>query len=186
MKTRADLMRDLKSGAGLKMVKWYGQPIEFWIKEGNTRTDWLKLVSGEYRTVCKVQTNSVQLLASDGKKSWLDIPNASQIEYDGQMLKIYKAGVRGPNESEQKLLDEWKKITDTEAYKKQAEIDIMTDGSTTFWQEKTFFEKNGMPWLFIDEAKGLKRVQSLDDGTIQIRDNSLRGELLFEYEVKKI
>ena len=187
MKTRADLMRDLKNGAGLKMVKWNGKPVEDCITTvGSSRADWLRLVSGEFRSVCKVQTNSIQLLASDGKKSWLDLPNASQIEYDGQTLKVYRVGVRGVNASEQALLDEWKKITDTETYKKQAEYDMMTDGSTTYWQEKKFFEVNGMPWLFTGEGNGLKRVQPLADGTIQIRDNSLRGELDFEYEVKKL
>lgn len=89
------------------------------------------------------------------KPSWLPLPKASLIEYTDQYLRIYAPGYREPNVAEQRVLDEWKTIENSEQYQKQVEADCLTDGSSTYYQKMAFFRKHNMEYLFGTKQKGL-------------------------------
>ena len=81
------------------------------------------------------------------KPSYVWLPKASLIEYTDTYLRIYSSGYREPTEAEQKVLDEWKKITQTEQYQKQLEIDCLTDTSVTYYEQLGFFRSHRMEYL---------------------------------------
>lgn len=123
-----------------------------------------------------------------GKTSRLDLPKAGLVEYTDDCLRIYSAGYREPNAAEQRVLDEWNVIQNTEQYKKQAEIDALSDGSTTYWQQVGFFRDKGMEYLMGFEKQG---GLSLDFNRRNrgekafIRDESIRGEVALEYRIER-
>lgn len=138
-----------------------------------------------------VDSNSVAIffLNSDGRKSEMRVSKASLVEYTGDMLTTYYPGYREPNVQEQKLLDEWKAITDTEEYQEQLQTDCYTDGSTCFYREKAFFSKNNADYLRgFDEQRGCKldwnrRAKGHKD---YIRDSSIRGEIEMQYRIERV
>lgn len=139
-----------------------------------------------------VGANSNSLMFEDavvaGKTSMLELPKASLVEYSEDYLRIYKAGYREPNAVEQKVLDAWKAIEDTADYQKRAEIDALTDGSSTYWQEVSFFREHGMEYLMGHQKQ---RGLSLDFNRRNrgekafIRDESIRGEIEMEYRLER-
>ena len=190
MKTRADFIRDLKKpGASLKKLIDYGKTWEQVLADDPdmllNRTRRLHDHMNCFRAVSKVQSNSVAISGS-----WLDFPNAKQMDYDGKIIKIYGVGHRELNIIETNALAEWNAITETEKYKADAYYDAMTDYSGTFYQEKSFWNSKGLPYMFgVDEHGGKYKVDHYFSNGIRydgifIRDNSLRGELIFSYEIK--
>lgn len=187
MKTRADLFRDLKKGNKelLKTIH-YGKTVEELILQ-NKNNRFIKNMT-EWRSVSKIQTNSISL---DG--SWLDIPAASLVEYDGDTIKIYDVGYRHLTAEEQAVMEEWRKITQTERYKQDAYNDIMTDGSTTYYQDKRFFENSKYPYLNdcsdFKNGKKYTNVIFLENNCRLegdfILDKSIKGLLLMAYAIRE-
>lgn len=144
----------------------------------------------DWRGVEKVQTKAIKL-----GDSWLDLPKASlvEIEWDGEngTMKCYDAGTRDLDDKEKEALAEWKKITETPEYQQKAEMDMMTDTSMTYWQEKAFWEDKGMRYMFHEYSQGKKRVPNYDKRdaqgkpTDEIRDDSIKGKLWAEYEFRR-
>ena len=168
MKTLSDLKRDAKSGkiSGEMIVRFGSKDIP-------------EKLQG-IRKIVDANTVGITFLNLDGKKSECTIKCASLVEYTDEFLTIYSPGIRELNEEEQKIINEWKSITETEAYKKQSNIDALSDGSTTFYQEKRFFESRGFDYLRgFDEQKGKK----YDFNTQKIKDNAIKGEILLQYKI---
>jgi len=167
MKTLAELKREAKTGKlSGELIYWHGNEIPNRLK-------------GK-RKIIDANTVGVFFLNADGKKSELRVEAASLIDYDGEKLTTYRAGLREMNEEEKAVMAEWGKIEETEKYQKQLNYDLLTDCSITFWQKKRFFEEKGFQYLFGSEfSKGKKR----DYNTGLIIDNKIKGEKELEYKI---
>ena len=135
------------------------------------------------RPLVSANSVSITFLNADGARSEMPIKRAALIDYDEEYLTIFYPGVRAPNTDEQCVLDSWKKITETEDYKQRSEIDALTDGSSTYWQEKAFFGKSQFPYLFgFEESQGKKRIIGGKDHGMII-DYSIRGNVEMKYKI---
>ena len=123
------------------------------------------------------------------KPSYVWLPKASLIEYTDTYLRIYSPGYREPTETEQKVLDEWKEIEQTEEYQKQLETDCLTDGSVTYYQKLGFFRSHDMEYLMgTTKQRGLSvdfnRRNTGEKAFIQ--DENIRGEISLEYQIERV
>ena len=167
MKSLAELKREAKTGKLYgEMVYWFGDVIP-------------ERLQGK-RQIVDSNTVAIFFLTKDGRKSELRFDAASLVEYDGDTLTIYDAGLRELNADEQKIMNEWEAIASTEEYKHQAEIDAYTDGSSTFWQKKAFFENRDHAYMLGYETQRGKRYIY---GEQKIRDNAIKGKMLMQYAI---
>jgi len=158
MKTLADLKRDLKQGTHIKRVWRFG-------KEDT-----------ELLTVDKVQTTSIRMTKEKGGSSWLEIPKASLMEYDGKQLKIYSPGKRDLTSEEQKIKEGEPKDIE------QDRIDMMTDGSQMHYRRMRYYKDSSHFYLFGTDKEQGKRLTWVDK-VLKVEDDSLKGELTLVYEV---
>jgi hypothetical protein len=161
----AQFKRDAKTGhMGLELIERYG----------------VKIPHPIVSPVVGVLTESVKIKRGSDE-SYLDIPYASLVEYTGDMLKVYSIGKRPLNEQEKQVLNAWKKIENTSDFQKRSEIDALTDGSSTYWQQKGFFEKSPCPYLFTDT-----RSLRYDKKSNMVYDSKIKGECILIYRVHRI
>ena len=171
MKTLADLKRDAKSGnyEG-EMVVRYGS------------SDIPERLQGR-RKLIDANSVGISFLNQDGKKSECRIDAASLVEYNRDTLTIYNPGLRDLTEEEQRIMDAWKRITETPEYQQRAAIDMLSDGSSTYWQQKSFFEKSSCPWLFgTDKIAGKK----YDYRSGKVYDNKVKGDVILQYKIYNV
>lgn len=148
----------------------------------------------DWRGVKKVQTKGMYLEGG----SYLDLPKASltEVSWDDKTgtgkLKCYEAGYRGLNKEEKAAMAEWERISSTPEYKQRAQEDMWTDGSSTYWQEKGFWESKGLDYMFGTSKKGGKLYtqnpnKKDKDGHYvkEIQDDSIKGKLWGEYDIRK-
>lgn len=131
-----------------------------------------------------VDANSVAIFFQnpDGKKSEMRIKRASLVDYTDDLLTIYTPGTRELNSEETAVINEWKAIEATPDFQRRSEIDALSDGSSTYYQEKFFFEKKGMKYLFgFEEEGGMKYNRA----TQKVVDCSIRGSIEMQYELYK-
>lgn len=164
MKTLAELRRDARSGnMSMEMLEWYGK----------TGED----IKANLRGIRKVEgANSVALLLrnNEGNISELRVQYVTLVEYDGENLTVYAAGLRDLTEEEKKILSEWERIE-----KEHLEKNPFAE---TFWKRRDYFSKCSCPWLYgTDTVKG-KRLEYID-GEAKIRDREIRGVALIKYKV---
>lgn len=178
-RTLADFKRDVKNKSiQLALIKRENESIE---------PEWRNVVSSQtngcYLTYSTEQINKPYFNEIRGKGSWLPFSKATLMEYTSDSLKIYRAGFRALTEDEQKAMDEWKKITDTKEYQDQHTVDLLTDGSLTFYQKKSFFQDRNMLYLMgLETERGMK----YDFNTGLVRDEKVRGDLVLEYMVRRV
>ncbi|MBE5919692.1 MAG: hypothetical protein E7272_07580 [Pseudobutyrivibrio ruminis] len=169
-------------GKELRQTVRWGKPVEELTKE--ELENFPRLLG--WRKVENFKTEYVELRCADGQLSRMDIPRAALVEVDGNLLSIYNPGIRELNESEKKVWDEWMEIENSDEYQKQLEYDCLTDGSSTYWKKKHFFENKGYLYLMQGSQKGLRRVQGKPEaeGKILLYDENIRGELFLQYEMR--
>ena len=161
----AQLRRDALSGhMALELVERYGKKAE----------------QSVICPVCKVETKSIYILR-DGKESWIHMPYASLVYYDGRVLEVYAAGLRDLTTVEKKVMEGWKEITSTESYKSAAMSDVYSDGSSTYYKQERYFRDSPCPYLFYDDGS-----KKLDMKTGKVRDSKIKGMLELKYIVHKI
>jgi len=159
MKTLSDLKRDLTVGKTVILKSCLG------------------VEKNEKRTVFKLQSNNVCFLKEDGKsKSWLELPKASLLEYDGKTIKIFRVGIRELTQEEKDIIAKEPKD------EKQEGIDIISDGSVMYNRRKHYYKDVGKFYLFGTEKEQGKRLTHADK-TAKIEDDSIKGELELVYEV---
>lgn len=169
MKTLADLKRELVIGKRLKMIY---------------NSCGAKLV-GKIREVVKIQSNGVYFidpeaenaeeLRQKGRGSFLEFPKATLLEITPNGFKIYNKGLRDLTKEEKSIKDGYEKIRD----KKQEEIDMLSDGSTSWWRKKRYYIDNNMEYLMGHlTQKGMR----YDYNTGKVWDDNVRGELSLEYD----
>ena len=149
---------------------------------GGANFEWIKDKKPHYlnpRAIVKVQTNAVYLEGpeNNGKGSYLPIPPASLIEYDGKTLSIYDPGMREMTEEEKRNL----KDAENER-KRYQEQNPYVD---SFWHMKDYYRKCSTPWIYFGngEIKGKRAAQGNDTG--KIIDNKIKGKLVLKYAVEK-
>ena len=166
---RSDFFRDAKNGLKLTLIG--GRNYE-WIKEKRPQ-------NLNPRKIVKVQTNAIYLEGEEnnGQGSYLPIPAASLMVYDGTSLKIYDPGVREMT-AEEKANAERAKV-ERERYQKENPC------SNSFWHMKEFYKNCSTPWIYFgnDKIKGKRAGQGKYDG--MIIDDSIKGELLLVYTVER-
>lgn len=109
-----------------------------------------------------------------GKKSELRITAASLVEYNDNSIIIYNPGLRDLTKDEQAIFDKWESMRD----KEQEAIDILTDGSTSYWSKKHFFTESGYEYLL---GLDVKQGKKYDWTTQKVRDNSIKGNINIKY-----
>ena len=171
MKTLADLKRDAKSGTlESRMILRCGS------------TDIPEQLQG-WRRIVDSNSVAIFVLRHDGRKSELPLKKASLVEYDGSTLTVFSAGLRDLTEQEKRVMDGWKRIASTDEYKERAINDAYTDGSSTYYQEKWYFENAGFGYLMgCKEERGMRR----DFATGKIFDDKVKGEVVMRYEIRKV
>lgn len=169
MKTFTDLKRDLTVGRSLTMI--YHENME--------TDERAKSRIGQARFIVKKQTNGVYLNPDKTatKGSFLELPRASLVEYDGKIITVYGPSKRPLTESEAKILK------DMPSHKKENEQqcvnDIMTDGSTMYWRDKAYLKANDALWY--DETYQGKHYNHNDQLMI---DYSLKGKKELSYKLE--
>lgn len=165
--TLAQLKRDLQVGKTLTMT--YNS-----IQSGN----YLERLN-KPRKIVKIQSNGIYLeVENTGKGSFLELPKATLMDYNGKNLTIYETGYRD-------LTAEEKRIKDNEPSKRLEnrqllENDSMTDGSQMYWADKRYYKE-----LKAEHLEGFKEVRGLyfDFNRQKIRDNSIKGEISLKYTI---
>ena len=151
---------------------------------GGENYEWIKKKRPQNlnpRRIVKVQSNAIYLEGTEnnGKGSYLGIPAANLVEYDGDTLKVYDAGIREMNEEEMRNC----KRADEERRRFQQENPYSDD----FWHMKHFYQECSTPWIYtgMDKPiKGKKAAQGSDYG--KIIDNAIKGTLIIEYKVMAV
>ena len=90
-------------------------------------------------------------------------------------------GKRDLNELEQKVMNGWKQIANTPEFKKREEYDLISDGSSTYYQKKFYFDNSSCPYLFTDTER---LSYSIEDN--KVRDSKIKGKCILKYKVHKI
>ncbi len=171
MKTLAELKREVKSGTLEGKFIYHGNfgenlPVRL--------QGWRKLID----------SNSVSIffLTPDGKKSELRLDKASLVEYDGKTLTVFNPGYRELTEDEQSVMNAWNEKSSTPEFKAQAEVDALTDGSSTYWEKVFFFRDAGREYLMgFTRQRGMK----YDFNTGKVQDDKIKGAVCMQYEIRK-
>lgn len=154
MKTLANLKRELKTGRRLILKTRHGKEIN------------------EGREITRTQSNGVCIRTDSDKKSWLQYPKASLLEFDGATIRIYDKGGRPLTALEKSIRDNAPKDDE------QARIDIMTDGSTMFWRGVRYYAERGALYLMGNRAQ---RGMRYDYNTGEVWDDKVKGVVVLEY-----
>ena len=171
MKTLADLKRDAMTGL------YEGRML---IRCGSA-DDIPERLQG-WRKIQGANSKAIFFLRDDGNLSELRIEKSSLVEYDGNYLTVYRAGYRDLNNEEKKVMDGWKAYSGTPDFKAQAEADVYTDGSSTYWSEVAYFKKAGKEYLMGHEKQGGLKY---DYRTGRVQDDKIKGEVDIKYEIRK-
>lgn len=170
-KTIAQLKRDAKAGtieARLIFVNGYTEL-------DATRIAWRRIVDSN--------TVSIFFLREDnGKKSGLDLPSGSLIEYTDESLILFHPGLRDYNAEELAFLEKWEAEKQRTNYAERMEIDAISDGSSCYYSEKAFFYKHNFSYLMgLEWEKGLK----YDLNQKKVADKKIKGAINLMYVLQK-
>ena len=171
--SRTGFFRDCMKNENLTLTLIGGENYE-WIKE--KRPENLRP-----RAISKLQTNAIYLegIENNGQGSYLQIPQSSLMEYDGDTLCIYDFGIRDMTEEEKQ--NEQKAKTERDKYNEENPNSYSGD----FWHMQTWYSKCSTPWINpsgLDWIKGKKRGQGEDYD--RIYDKSIKGKLVLKYKVE--
>lgn len=130
------------------------------------------------RAVKKIQSNAIVLNAPEkpSGESWLEFPPASLVEYNRDILRIYRSGYRFFNAEEKDALMEWERQRNIE----EEERDAISDANTQSLRQKSYWKVKGMPYMYSTEKiNGLLRDLSEN----VVLDKHIKGGISLEYKV---
>jgi hypothetical protein len=156
--TLADLKRELTVGRKLTLISSFGKTVNF------------------TREVVKIQSNGVYLKRPEGERnSFLDYPKASLMEMSISGFKIYNTGKRPMTDKEKAIKAGYEKIRN----KEQERIDMLSDGSSSYYQQVKYYKDNNAIYLMGNKTeRGLR----FDHNTGLVYDESIKGDLILEYK----
>lgn len=170
MPTLAQLKREAKAGM------LYGEMVE---RLGDTAIP--EQLRG-LRKIVDSNTVSITFLNASGKRSECRVERASLVEYKGDELIIYNPGYRPLNAEEAAVMEKWNQIRSTPEHQEREKIDLLSDGNSTYYQKKHFFEDSGKGYLMgSEEQKGCLFERSMG----MVRDASIRGAVCLRYKVMR-
>lgn len=159
-KSFSQLKRDLSIGDKLKCL------------EHNIRPERV----GQVNEIVRKNGNALTTL-QDSKEVWLNYPaSANLVEYEDNTFAFYEAGWRNITEEEKKHFEAMHEY-------EQAHI-----WENTYWPKKSYFERNGVPYLMgcgVEKGKRFDRNKYKQGDMCCIQDNSIQGELLYSFEIIK-
>jgi hypothetical protein len=120
------------------------------------------------RKIIGSNSEGITFLLQDGRTSFLKIDGATLIEYDGETLTLYEAGLRDLTPAEKAVMDAWHKKAST--------------GSSTYWTQQAFFMNAGYEYL----AGTKKAGKVIDYPTQKVRDNKVRGNMILKYKIYRV
>ena len=92
------------------------------------------------------------------------------------MFKVHAIGKRPLNQQEQSIMDGYELIRN----KKQEEIDLITDGSTSFYMEKKYYKSKNAEYLMGHVVNnGLRFDRSIK----QVFDDNIKGVVTLVYKL---
>jgi len=154
MKTLVELKKELHVGRKCRLLERFGCTVD------------------EEREVVKVQSNSWCFKTEQKPASWLPIPKASLLEFDGTFIRIYAPGKRPPTEQEKSIIAGWVKLRDKEAE--------MTDGSGQFSREQQYYSQFKALYLAgYREERGMR----FDHHSGLVCDEKVKGDLELVYKL---
>ena len=135
------------------------------------------------RYVIRKQSNGVYLAEDKGsaKGSFLELPRASLVEYDGETVKVYGIGKRDLTDEEKRIRANMPSALPENAEK--CKIDMLTDGSFMFWADKAYLHQLNADYM---AGHGTVRGLRYDFNENKIWDETLKGEVSLTYTLKKI
>lgn len=157
MKTLADLKRKLTPGTKVILKTRFGTKIN------------------QKREVIHQQSNCIIFKTSEGKKSWLNYPKASLLEFTTNDFRIYGKGKRPLTPPEKAIKEGYEKIRD----KKQEERDLLSDGSTSYWQKLRYFQNHNAEYLISNKSQ---RGMKFDYNSGLVWDEKIKGNIDLEYK----
>lgn len=163
MKSLASLKRDLNIGDSITLI------------ESPQRLDNSRL--GVKRHVVRKQTNGVYLNKDKNasRGSFLELPNAKLVEYDGNEIRVYDAGVRPLTAQEQAAYDN--RPSARPENQERIEYDLMAGTNIMFWRDKKYFKDMGMGYLHYENSNRYK----FHSYNMTVTDNQLKGDLVLRY-----
>lgn len=164
--TATQLKKDLQAGKTLTMI--YNS------MASSSKTITARLNKPRY--IIKVQTNGLTLAEdpSATRGSFLELPPASLIDYDGKTLTFYRPALRNLTPDESAILAGEPSCQSENAV--LAERDALTDGSQTFWLDKAYYNKHDANWRWSwDKGK------RYDISERKMWDKKIKGEKDLQY-----
>lgn len=158
-----------------------GQKIEMRLSPVGRWSDGLPERLQGWRKAISANSNSITLLNAEGRESKLYIDCASLIEYDNDRLTVYYAGLRDLNAEEKRIMDGWRAKSSTKDFQERMWADAMTDGSSTYWSEVAYFEKNNAKYLM---GTKWERGCKYDYNTGKVYDKKIKGNVQLQYEIR--
>ena len=167
-KTFNQLKRDLKESTGKTLKVLY----HF---RGEEKPELL-----QDRTIKRVQTNALTTTRDGNEKEcWLYYPNGAElVEYNDNTFSFYEAGERDLTETEKRHLEAMNNL----CTKEEIEMDIYTDTNIEYWKKKAYAKENNIEYLLGFEEKQGKKYNW---NSKRVRDNKVRGALLYTFEIVK-
>ena len=162
MKTLAELKREANSG------KLYLELIERYGATGDGIPEALRGI----RYVKGANSVALNIQNKFGQESEIRIERAALMEYTGETLMIYEAGLRDLTEQEQQILSGWAK--------EEAEYYRRYPWGDSFWNRKRYFQNRACPGMEGTESQSGKcYVPWLN----KVRDYSIKGDVILKYRV---
>lgn len=172
-KKLTDLKRALSIGAKVTQLSYYD------------KTEGGKI--GIERFVVKIQTNGVYLSTDPNNAkggSFLDLPKASLLDYQGDIFKIYTPGLRDLTPEEMRA---WTNRPSARAENtEKLRVDMISDGSQMYYQDQKYFADLDMRHLSFSEHKGMRLdYDRVDRNKLMVRDDKVKGDCMLSYKVTK-
>jgi len=156
MKTLSDLKRKLTPGTKVILKSRFGKEIN------------------EEREVIHIQSNGIAFKTPESKKSWLEYPKASLLEFTENGFRIYGKGKRPLTPKEKEIMQGYEKIRD----KKQEERDLLSDSSCSYFQQKRYYQQHNAEYLMgTTSQRGMK----FDFSSGLVWDDNIKGSVDLEY-----
>jgi hypothetical protein len=153
IKSFSQLKRDLLPGTQLKVLEHKYRPEQI----------------GNIKTISRTQSNGLYTTSPDdreGKEIWLELPSASLVTYDDNIISFYGVGCRDLNEQEKAFLLARSKEWETRPY------------DNPYFISLSLAKKMGVEYM--ENETSSKRYSHYDN---KVYDKAIKGDKLISFEI---